>query len=44
MVGHLIIGERRRGIKLDVIGQEIGRLCRRNDVFRIVAAAMRTLA
>jgi hypothetical protein len=44
VVSYLVIGERRCGIKLNAIGQEIGGLCRRNDEFRVVAAAMRSLA
>jgi hypothetical protein len=44
VIGHLVIGERRGGIKLNAIGQEVGRLCRRNDEFRIVAAPMRSFA
>jgi hypothetical protein len=44
MVGHLVIGERRCGVKVDVIGDKKGRGCRSYYELRVVAATMWPLA
>ena len=44
VIGDLIIGERRCGIELDVVGQQKSRFRRRRDIVGIMPAAMRPLA
>src|SRR5271169_6448873 len=40
VIGNLIIGERRRGLKTNIAGQKKGRFRRRHNVFDIMAAPM----
>ena len=44
VIGDLIVGERSRGVEIDVIGQHERRPSRRRDILRIMPAAMRPLA
>ncbi len=44
VIAHLVVGERRRRLEIDAVGQHEGRLGRGRDIFGVMAAAMRPLA